>query len=670
MYQETRFCRLHPDFHIPGSAVVGEGFDGPSYVRKLKEHGTEVVAFFLKCHYGHAYYDTAFPNRHPGLRKDMVREVAEACRDQDVRFVAYYSVFLDSVAWEQHPDWRIQATREGVDAGFESKNFQGLCVSSGYLDELLIPQCQEALRAYPVDEILFDTMTGFHPCYCEACRSQFGKPIPTDEKDPDWLEYVRWYRGQYDAFFAKTAKVLRDEFPELEVIFNWNWSIRQPVPPPEGINRLTADLFATGRVGSPVCRYFASTGLPYSYMTGRFLYALGDWSSARPATLKYTAATSIANGGSFYLIDRQLPDGSLEDRAYETMQDVFDFMNERRRVLGAHLVPETAVLFSYDTVFGTRLERFPDMQERRRRMDRHEGIARLMIERGRHYVAFNEQTLSGALESARLVILPETETISDELAAALTRFVETGGSLLLTHPSGGQPDPRLLELAGIATDGFAEKDYGYFEVPGKDAISVTSRFARSTIRQGSGAERLVRYVAPVGTAGSSGSFGHGYAPPGEVTDSVVASVRSVGQGQIGYVGFPLFESFQRVPNFYAGDLLIDLLDRLLPNPIARLDTEAQVELVTARKGDDLVVNLVNHAGKEEMLNGWYPRTEFVPELRGLTLEVKEPARESLSPVSVPGGESLPLTTTKDGTWHIALPEMKYMTSVLVEGYFG
>lgn len=98
-------CRLHPDFHTPARATVGEGFDAVEYVKKTKESNIDSQVFFAKCHYGFAYYPTEVGTVHPGLKCDMLGELVRECKKQDVRLVIYESLFLDSAAGEQHPDW-------------------------------------------------------------------------------------------------------------------------------------------------------------------------------------------------------------------------------------------------------------------------------------------------------------------------------------------------------------------------------------------------------------------------------------------------------------------------------------------------------------------------------------------------------------------------------------
>src|SRR5450759_4047883 len=88
---KTYLCKCHPDFHIPGDAIVGKDFDGIEYTKKVKAAGVDSLVSFAKCHYGFSYYPTKVGTVHPGLQKDMLGEFAKGCRINDLRSTVYYS---------------------------------------------------------------------------------------------------------------------------------------------------------------------------------------------------------------------------------------------------------------------------------------------------------------------------------------------------------------------------------------------------------------------------------------------------------------------------------------------------------------------------------------------------------------------------------------------------
>ena len=659
MKKQVPLCKLHPDFHLPEDVAVGEGFDALSYVRRLKKCLVDEIVFFAKCHYGYAYYPTRIGTVHPGLKNDMLGAMSKACLAEGMRLVAYYSVFLDSAAVRKNHDWTIHSQNTDVDAGFSSKNFLPICVNSPYLDELFIPQTIEVLKNYNVQEMFYDTMTGFHPCYCKRCRDAYGKDIPSN-KDADWLEYVKWYRDCYENFFTKASAAVHQARPDVDLVFNWEWSYKRPGTPVPHITRLAGDLFPTGKVASQASRYWDGTGYPFDYMCGRFLHGLGDWNNSTPETLKYTAAATIANGGGFYLIDRQLPDGTLEERSYRIVDDVFKFMDDRREVVtGTTAVPEIAVLYPFDHINGPDLRYFPDIKSRQSRVLPFEGLGRLMMDRARHYTAFNEPNFLAHLKKHRLAILPELEFIRPEIKQGLRQFVENGGTALITQcGSHEEVDPEILDLAGVDYEGHSTLEYGYLDTP--EPMLTYGRFAFVTPRKGT--EVLCSYVPPMAAGKGGAQFGHGFAPPSAPDGHAAVVQRRLGKGSIIYVSAPLFASHMKYPNRDMAELILGWIDRLLPDPVVKVTTPAHVEMSVRRRGKDLIVHLVNHSGIERLGNYWAPATEYIPHIEDIRVAVRSLA-DGVKVRLEPSGQPV----TADGGCVVV--GLDIMQSLVVEGYF-
>lgn len=659
-------CRLHPDFHMPADVDVGAGFDGMAYAQRLKANGVDAVAFFAKCHYGHSYYYITVGYRHPRLQCDMLAEVVRGCRAEGLGIVVYFSVFLDTAAVTHHSDWALRAATSATDAGFDSGNFLPVCVNSPYLEELFIPQSIEVVTKYDVDEVFYDTMTGFQPCYCPHCQARFGHPIPHGSDDPRWLEYVAWYRACYDHFYAATARAVHEANPRVGIIFNWEWGVRRPVDPPPHITRLAADLIPTGTVASALTHYFAGSGYPSDYMCGRFLHGLGDWNNSTPQTVTYTAAATITNGGSFYIIDRQLPDGRLEERAYAMMRTVFEFVRARREVVeGTAHVPETAVLLSHDHLMGDKLHFFPDAAARKERSSPFEGASRMFMHHGRHYTAISTQTLARRAREYAVIILPETEYLDTATLDVLSAYVEQGGALLVTQaPAAAGLNSRLLELAGVEQHGFSDLNYTYFGA-GPEPAAASGVCALVTPTHG--AHEIVPLIAPRRAGKGGAKFGHGRAPAGAYEGHAAVTERRVGAGRVVYCAMPVFGEYWRAQNPYISALVFELLDRLLPRPLARVHTPAQVELVAVRKDDDLIVHLVNHSCREQLLGYWYPLIEYMPIVRDIAVEIRVNERRPCARFAPSGAPAQ--YDVENGYARVVIKELEFMESIVLQDYF-
>lgn len=668
----TYLCKCHPDFHLPADVAVGDDFNGVDYARKAKQAGVDSLVAFAKCHYGFAYYKTDVGTVHPGLVKDMLEEFSKGCREAGIGITFYYSVFLDAAAGRKHSDWAFRPKGKPLDELLQGK-YISICVNSGYLEELLIPQVMELLERYDVDEMFFDTMSDFHPCFCDNCRRLFGRPLPEDSNSPYWLEYVNWYYNNYENFFNRILEAISRKRPEVSTVINWKWSATLPETPSRYVQRLAGDLFTSGAVASYFSHYWAGTGYPFDYMCGRFLHGLGDWSSNAPDTLKYTAASTIANGGSFYLIDRQLPNGQMEDRAYAIMKDVFDFVKERRDMVeDTNHVPETAVLHSLEHLVGPNFEYFPDYKGRTERMRQFKGVAKFFINHAMHYTAINMDMLKCCLQNYKLLILPETDYIDQDAKAAIMAFVEKGGKLLMIQNCHlYNMDKDLMGFAGVNYLKHSEAHYSYIAQDNNgipDPILVRGHAA--LVEPLNGTKVIARFAEPLIIGSDGKEFGHGFAPPTNKEGFAAATLRNVGQGAVIYVAAPLLTSYETFVNPSIASFLKKLYKMLLPAPLVEVDSRAQVEMTAMRKGNDLIVHLVNHSGKEAYAGEntrHLPITEFIPELFNLTILVRSP-QKSCEISSVPAGI---IQKMRDENGYILLraSNLKIMSSVRLYGYF-
>lgn len=672
MNNRTYLCKCHPDFHLPPEVTVGNEFNGYDYARRAGEAGVESLVAFAKDHYGFAYYDTAVGTRHPGLVKDMLNEFSRGCRKEGLRVTFYYSVFLDAAAGRKHHDWVFRPAGGTLEEQL-SKKYVSICVNSGYLEELMLPQIMELMDGYDVDELFFDTMNDFHPCYCDNCRRLFGGPIPENSDDPRWQDYVKWYYGNFTRFFDRVLQAIHDKNPNVDATVNWKWSGMLPETPPPIVHRLAGDLFTSGDTASYYCHYWAGTGYPFDYMCGRFLHGLGDWTCGEPATLKYVAASAIANGGGFYLIDRQLPAGGMEERAYALMKDVFGFIDERRSwVEGTAHVPETAVLHSMEHLVGPDFEYFPDYQARTERARGFRGISSYCMHRAVHYTAVNKDVLKQRLGDYRLLILPESEFLDGEARAAIAAFVERGGKLMIVQNCHlAHMDGALLDLAGVEYLGQTEAGYSYIgNQAGGIADPILVRGYAAMVRPKDGAETVARFVEPLFVGAGGAEFGHGFAPATARECGAAVTLRPVGAGAVMYAAAPLLTSYETYVSPPIARLLQKLLGLLLPDPIAEARFPAQIELSAMRQGGDLIVHFVNHSGKEEFAGvnmRHLPVTEYVPPLYDIPVSIKSPAgRCEVS--SYPDGIVSGLEED-GGRLSFLLKKLEIMASVRVTGYF-
>ena len=109
-----------------------KNFDARQWARLFKESGAGYVVFTTKHHDGFCMFDTKtqhYSITHTPFRRDVTRELADACRAEGLMFFVYYS-YLD---W-WNPGWT------------------GMYKDGPYLDSVFLPQMEELLTNYgPID---------------------------------------------------------------------------------------------------------------------------------------------------------------------------------------------------------------------------------------------------------------------------------------------------------------------------------------------------------------------------------------------------------------------------------------------------------------------------------------------------------------------------------------
>lgn len=90
-------------------------FDAKSWVRLAKQTGMKYITFVSRHHDGFSMFDTKFSDfniMNTPYRKDILKELATACREEGIKLHLYYSI-LD---WK-HPDYHFETGKTGK--GFE-----------------------------------------------------------------------------------------------------------------------------------------------------------------------------------------------------------------------------------------------------------------------------------------------------------------------------------------------------------------------------------------------------------------------------------------------------------------------------------------------------------------------------------------------------------------------
>lgn len=602
------YTTSHPDYHLPDALEVGADFDVKKYVNTLKDAQVDVVYFFAKCHYGNSYYFTKVGHPHPGLKSDMLGQIVKVCHKAGIRVIAYMSGGVDTYAAKQHTDWR-PAGKEGPPQPLakDANTLAYVCLLGPYTDKWLIPQMAEVAATFDIDGIMTDTMSSFL-CYCEHCKRQYmaetGKTLPTEEQGIEWQEFCKWRYKKKEEFIDKVCKGVHAVKPALPVAFNWMYSIWDPTPPNKGIGYVVGDI-PQGNEQIPwlslTARYFASLGMPFEVMTGRFLHGLGDWSIKPVAMLKQAMVTVAANGGRCTLIDRQLPDGSLDKIYYQRLKEVFNFVHERKSVFEqAQPVKQIAILHSLASIFGMHQERYGEKGRCDKPM---EGACAAITDIGKHCTLTNEFNLEKDIDAYETVVMPEQYVLPGSTLDRIRDYVKGGGIVIASHRTGFDGDQWLLaDMFGVKYEGDYPYNFCYLFDQSENGgefsnVPVMIHGACARLRP-DGSTTLFNLHEPI----TSGRFGWGEAPHKDVPASPGVTVNQFGKGKAVYIAGPMFGSLRDYYNPAALHLLRKILALIVPEPFLDVQCEPGVEVTLTSQPGKMNVNLINRNGERRISN--------------------------------------------------------------------
>jgi len=173
--------RILIDNHLgPYGARTLSQVDPAAQMAALRDIGTDAVLLQAKCHWGHAYYDTAIGKRHPALDCDLIAAQTQAAHEHGVDPALYYSVRWDEHAYRTHPEWRSHDADGNPQPGPHTR-WRWLCLNSPYRD-YTYAMLDELLANYTFSRLFLDIVHYRMLCYCEHCQDAWQEHL--DEPFP------------------------------------------------------------------------------------------------------------------------------------------------------------------------------------------------------------------------------------------------------------------------------------------------------------------------------------------------------------------------------------------------------------------------------------------------------------------------------------------------------
>lgn len=418
-------------------------FNGRDIARATKASGAEYLVIWAR-EGDWAFYDSKLQPKPPGLgQRDVLREAVDEGRKLGLPIIAYCQVQYPGHALREHPGWRA--------ADPDGKPIAGrVCYRSDYLDYM--KAMVEEQLAYGIAGFHLDMVDqGFgppHGCWCATCQREFqaqhGRPMPKAVTwDEDWDRMLAFRYASSERFEKELTAHIRRANPRATVDYNYHgnppfsWEVGQrPVQHAGNGDFITGETgvwgFSALTVGLNAEFYKAATpGLPFQIAMQRGVRMYHDQTTRPLNDLRWELFTLLSHGGFVTIVDKTAFDGWLDPVAYERFGAAFQEVRAKRAHFGHQTVYEIGLYFSSRTRdwFGRDkpADYFQSFQGAQKAM------AYEHIPWG---VVFDENVTLGTLKRFPVVMLPNIAIVSETEVALFRRYVEEGGTLIVTGLSG------------------------------------------------------------------------------------------------------------------------------------------------------------------------------------------------------------------------------------------
>ena len=335
------YRQIHLDFHTsPLISDVGIKFNADEFVKTLKEAHVSSINLFAKCHHGMCYYPTKIGRMHPALKFDLLGEMLNACRRENIRAPVYFAVGWEEVSAE-NANW-LEVSRGGILGNikpFEDRYYKWkkLCLNKDGYKQLILSQTREIMDLYNVDGFWYDIVFQEN-CVCRDCLQSM-KEL---RLDPQNDEHVR----KHDFIvLQKFQKMMFDYIKKRKddalVFFNGPWT-------PDGgydiessiiertkylthmeIESLPSETWGYNHFPLHV-NYFNHRPIEIVGMNGKFHTAWGDFGSIRnKEALEFECFRMIANGAKCCIGDQLHPRGKLDFVTYRRIKEIYEQIEQR-----------------------------------------------------------------------------------------------------------------------------------------------------------------------------------------------------------------------------------------------------------------------------------------------------------------------------------------------------
>lgn len=665
--------QIHLDFHTPGFVPVADEFNAKSFYDTLEAAKVNSISFFAKCHHGYSYFKSKIGTPHPGMTRDMFGEAAREAEKRGMGFLSYFSLNVDEVIAELHPEW-VALFRDGspVDTQILQDGselyWRWLCPNKGgYLDEFFFPHVEECLASYPMDGIFID-MAGYLPesCFCDNCVSA----MRAQGLDPDnSIDHNKFNSANMQAF-AKRLRETMDRYRpgmRLEIACFNAWGEARKAPGTISEFYVESLSYQTGWFNFPVMgRYVSNTGVPVTGMTGRFLKNWGDFGTVlSPHQLKLQVGQHLSIGASCSVGDHLHCNGKLEKAVYDVIGEAFSHVEKLQPYCsGMERTREVAILIpegvESNAAAGTGKGGVIDL------WDCVYGAGKLLMEGHFQWDVIDPSMSLDGLSAAVLIHPYLTNEYIDKIEA----FVSGGGMLIVDANGILAPESvaaRWKQFIGLESAEMSEHPGSFYRLTDPALASGVPDMANYAhapsveIVASGDAKVHARAIHAPCVRSREHFYGHFHGPDMVDAGPAITSVTR-GSGKVVVLAQALLAAYLNTGYHAHRTLLNHILDLAVPEKLITTDAPTVMEITAGRKGGRTVLQFLGFVADRRHRYSFESVNETMPLSATVELRTDKPVTRVMEPIS---GQKVVFSETPTGIKFVTPPVVGHLM-VLVE----
>lgn len=435
-----------------------------------------------------AYYPSRYPLQYQAKflnGRDFFGDVVKAAREEGLKIIARMDTNrADTTFLEAHPEWFCK-NKTGEFIQVAGRYYS--CVNGGYYKEFIPDILREIVHRYHPEGFADNNWKGLDRntiCYCENCkekfREQYGRELP---QKPDWEDetYRLWIKWNYDiriGIWDLFNKVVKEEGGE-----NCLWCGMLNADTVEQGNRFVDIKRVLERSRIVFCDQQGRTelaGMEANAINGMQLRLAADEEILIPESMAnyvrgsrtYRLSANPSEEARLWMLEGiaggispwfHFVGGIGHDRRqYHNPVPVFQWHEKNEKYLyDRQDIAEIGILWSQENT---------DYYGREKAKERcvlpWVGFCKALYKHRISYIPVHARDINRYMDRIKVLILPDLAVLSEMEVKAITAFLESGGSIVLSGLSGAMSlegkilkNPKLWEYLGLRlTEGYRGPD--------------------------------------------------------------------------------------------------------------------------------------------------------------------------------------------------------------------